>query len=77
MSCYTCKAKNYCSSAVQEDSIVCMMNRVRYGGTHGEEEQLRQEGIFCQHCGKPLKVYGSERFCNNPRCRNRYVSVRV
>ena len=46
MSCYTCKAKNYCASAVQEDSIVCMMNKIRYGGTHGEEEQLRQEGIL-------------------------------
>ena len=76
MSCYNCKAKHYCSSAVQEGSVMCMVNKLHYGGTHGEEEPLnRQEGSFCQNCGKPLKVYGSERFCNNPRCFNRYVNV--
>lgn len=75
MSCYSCKAKYNCSSAVQEGSVMCMVNKLHYGGTHGEEEPQRQVGSFCQYCGKPLKVYGSERFCNNPRCHNRYVNV--
>lgn len=75
MSCYNCKAKLNCSSAVQEGSVMCMVNKLHYGGTHGEEEPQRQVGSFCQYCGKPLKVYGSERFCNNPRCQNRYVNV--
>jgi hypothetical protein len=75
MSCYNCKAKHNCSSAVQEGSVMCMVNKLHYGGTHGEEEPQRQVGSFCQYCGKPLKVYGSERFCNNPRCQNRYVNV--
>jgi len=75
MSCYNCKAKHHCSSAVQEGSVMCMVNKLHYGGTHGEEEPQRQVGSFCQYCGKPLKVYGSERFCNNPRCQNRYVNV--
>lgn len=74
MSCYHCKAKHNCSSAVQEGSVVCMINKLHYGGTHGEEPQ-RQAGSFCQYCGQPLKVYDTERFCNNPQCRNRYVNV--
>ena len=75
MACYKCKAKHNCMAAVQENSVMCMLNKMRYGGNHAEEEQYRQEGSFCQYCGNPLKVYGSERFCNNPQCRNRYVNV--
>lgn len=75
MSCYNCKAKHNCLATVQKGSIMCLANKLNYSGTHGEEESYRQEGTFCQYCGKPLKVYGSERFCNNPRCQNRYVNV--
>lgn len=75
MSCYNCKAKHNCSSAVQEGSVVCMINKLHYGGTHGEEEPQRQQGWFCQYCGSPLKEMGTTRYCNNPRCRNRYESV--
>lgn len=75
MSCYNCKAKNNCMSAVQEGSVMCLVNKMRYGGTHAEEEPQRQIGSFRQYCGQPLKVYGTERFCNNSQCRNRYVNV--
>lgn len=73
--CYDCKAKNVCMAAAQPGSIMCMVNRLRYGGTHGDDAPHRQEGNFCQFCGYPLKEIGSERFCNNVNCRNRYVNV--
>lgn len=76
MSCYNCKAKNNCMSAVQEGSVMCLINKMKYGGTHGEEDlPQRQQGNFCQYCGQPLKTIGVERFCNNPRCQNRYQNV--
>lgn len=30
--CYTCKAKSECSAAAQPGSIMCMVNRMRFGG---------------------------------------------
>ena len=35
----------------------------------------RQAGNFCQFCGKRLRVIGTERFCNNVNCQNRYINV--
>lgn len=75
MDCYDCKAKEYCLAAVERGSIMCTMNLLRYGGTHGDAQPKKQDGMFCQYCGKPLRVIGQERFCNNPRCTNRFVSV--
>lgn len=62
-------------AAAQPGSVMCMVNRMRYGGTHADEGQPRQAGHFCQFCGQPLKEIGRERFCNNVNCRNRFVSV--
>lgn len=73
--CYTCKAKSECSAAAQPGSIMCMVNRLRLGGTHADEEPVRQPGEFCQYCGQRLRVIGTERFCNNVRCPNRYQNV--
>lgn len=42
--CYTCKAKSECSAAAQPGSIMCMVNRMRFGGTHADEEPTRQPG---------------------------------
>ncbi len=75
MSCYNCKAKSLCSVAVEEGSFLCMANRLKYGGTHADEEASRQTGSYCQYCGKHLKIIGTERFCNNPRCVHRYENV--
>lgn len=49
--------------------------RMRYCGTHAEEEPRRQQGDYCQYCGHRLREIGRERFCNNVNCRNRYVNV--
>lgn len=75
MRCYACKAKEYCSAAVQPGSFVCMVNLMRYGGTHADDTPLRQYGNFCQYCGNPLKVVGSNRYCDNVLCENRFRSV--
>lgn len=63
------------SRVVQRGSVMCLMNRMRYCGTHAEEEPRRQQGDYCQYCGHRLREIGRERFCNNVNCRNRYVNV--
>lgn len=75
MDCYYCKAKEYCIAAAQPGSMICLVNRMRYGGTHADDAPPRQAGGFCQYCGRPLREIGRERFCNNVNCRNRYMSV--
>lgn len=75
MDCYDCKAKSVCAAVVQRGSVMCLMNRMRYCGTHAEEEPRRQQGDYCQYCGHRLREIGRERFCNNVNCRNRYVNV--
>lgn len=44
MDCYNCKAKSVCAAVVQPGSVICLMNRMRYCGTHAEEEPRRQQG---------------------------------
>ena len=73
--CYYCKAKEHCIAAAQPGSVVCMVNRMRYGGTHADDPPPRTEAVYCQFCGQPLKVIGQKRFCNNTRCLNRYNDV--
>lgn len=73
--CYYCKAKKECIAAAEPGSVVCMVNRMRYGGTHADERPARQAGSFCQFCGKRLMEIGSVRFCNNVNCENRYEDV--
>lgn len=75
MDCYYCKAKNECMEAAQPGSVVCLVNRMRFGGTHADDRPPRQVGNFCQFCGRPLRQIGEERFCNNVNCRNRFVNV--
>ena len=75
MDCYDCKAKSVCAAVVQRGSVICLMNRMRYCGTHAEEEPRRQQGDYCQYCGHRLREIGRERFCNNVNCRYRYVNV--
>lgn len=73
--CFYCKAKGMCSAAAEPGSVMCMINRMRYGGTHADEEQVRQPVLFCQYCGHRLQENGKERFCNNTYCLNCYKSV--
>ena len=56
MDCYDCKAKSVCAAVVQRGSVICLMNRMRYCGTHAEEEPRRQQGDYCQYCGHRLRL---------------------
>lgn len=73
--CSVCKARNNCMAAAQPGSVVCMVNLLRYGGTHADDAPSRPCGKFCQFCGKPLYVSGEKRFCRNVNCENRYEDV--
>lgn len=75
MDCYYCKAKEHCIAAAEPGSVVCMINRMQYGGTHAYESRIRQPGGVCQYCGHALREIGRERFCNNVNCINRFKNV--
>lgn len=71
--CRNCRAKSQ-RIAVAEPGSVMVINRLKYGGTHTDDLADRR-ATYCQFCGKPLRIIGTERFCNNVNCFNRYESV--
>lgn len=79
--CEMCrKARAYCWEAVEPGSIMCGINLMQHGGTKSEPETPRSISVklsptFCAYCGKPLKIIGTERFCNNVQCFNRFQNV--
>lgn len=75
INCHNCKAKANCLASVERGSVMCMLNLEKYGGTHADDAPYRQDGNFCKFCGRPLRVIGTERFCNNMNCQNRYINV--
>lgn len=74
MDCSSCGVRFRCPLAAEPGSFACTLTRVMYGG---EESPYRKHGTpkFCPLCGKPLKVIGTERFCNNVQCENRFLSL--
>lgn len=64
-------------AVVEPGSIACMAHLLQAGITKvvGNPYQTRGVPKFCPFCGRPLKVIGTERFCNNVQCENRYVSM--
>ena len=74
MDCSSCGVRFRCPLAAEPGSFACTLTRVMYGG---EESPYRKHGTpkFCQLCGKPLKVIGTERFCNNVQCENRFIPM--
>lgn len=76
--CQSCGAKSYCIEACEPGSIMCLVNRMRSGRTKTDvlsHETVLASPQYCAYCGKPLKVIGTERFCNNVQCLNRFQSV--
>ena len=70
----SCGVRFRCPLAAEPGSFACTLTRVMYGG---EESPYRKHGTpkFCPLCGKPLKVIGTERFCNNVQCENRFIPM--
>ena len=72
LDCYNCTAKSFCIDACQPGSIICTLNRLRTRKTKAETAKPMERTSFCGYCGKPLRIIGVERFCNNVQCLNRY-----
>lgn len=74
MDCSSCGVRFRCPLAAEPGSFACTLTRVMYGG---EESPYRKHGTpkFCPLRGKPLKVIGTERFCNNVQCENRFIPM--
>ena len=74
MDCSSCGVRFRCPLAAEPGSFACTLTRVMYGGG---ESPYRKHGTpkFCPLCGKPLKVIGTERFCNNVQCENRFIPM--
>ena len=64
MDCYDCKAKSVCAAVVQRGSVMCLMNRMRYCGTHAEEEPRRQQGDYQDVAN--IKEDIVQRLCTKP-----------
>ena len=77
MGCSSCKARHNCMAVVEPGSIACMAHQLQAGGTKADGNPYQTRGVpkFCPICGKPLKVIGAERFCNNVQCENRYIPM--
>ena len=75
--CYNCAARNKCNAAVEYGSVICVLNRMQSGQSKASfiGEQKETKPTYCAYCGKPLKIIGSECFCNNVQCINRYKQV--
>ena len=76
--CQNCGAKSYCIEACQPGSVVCLANLLRTGRTKADISSYKATPTspqYCAYCGKPLKVIGTKRFCNNVQCLNRFQSV--
>lgn len=74
--CTYCKAAPTCSTACEYGSIMCMFKRLQCGQTKSDIPRVSDEQPrYCAHCGQPLKVIGTETFCDNVRCVNRYQNI--
>lgn len=72
--CAHCRAASSCPTACEYGSIMCMAKRLQTGQTKADLIKAQQPK-YCAFCGHPLKTIGSETFCNNVRCINRYQKV--
>lgn len=54
---------------------MCTVNRMKYTHAQADAPAAVERPLYCAYCGKPLRVIGSERFCNNAQCGHRYVNV--
>lgn len=72
--CYNCKAKSNCIATTERGSVICMINRMQYGGTHADDLP-KSRPVFCGYCGERLRIIGNKQFCNNVYCVNRFEDV--
>ena len=75
--CSRCPTRQNCPVIVQPGSVYCIMKLMQTGATKASMEPMEPKPLptYCPYCGKPLRVIGTERFCFNVNCKNRYQSV--
>lgn len=49
--CNRCPIRNNCLLAVEPGSVMCAINRMKSGKTHGDID-IGQK--ICPHCGRPI-----------------------
>lgn len=78
MNCSSCEARHTCLLTIDPNSIACMEHLILESVPKAMESPCQTPSTpkFCPICGKPLKVVGTERFCNNVQCENRYIPMR-
>lgn len=52
--CNVCPVRNVCMLEVEPGSVMCSINKMQSGKTHGETYSRTSSQRFCPHCGKPL-----------------------
>ena len=50
--CYNCKEKTKCIAAAEPGSVICAINRLKYGGTHADDAPTVDavEVVRCKDC---------------------------
>ena len=72
--CSKCPARQSCIAAAKPGSVYCVIKLMQTGASKADMESATPQQLpdFCPYCGRPLRIIGNERFCNNLRCLNRY-----
>lgn len=77
MDCTSCGARFRCPVAAEPGSVACIVVRLKLNETKesGGPYHIAGTPKFCPICGRPLRVIGAQRFCNNVQCENRYIPM--
>lgn len=72
--CSTCPARQSCLAVAQPGSVYCVIKLMQTGASKADMEPAEPKPLptYCPYCGKQLHIIGSERFCSNVNCLNRY-----
>lgn len=78
--CRGCESIDECPTAVQPGSLMCLSKRMSNRQTKGQQIKAADGytptlGGNCRICGNPLRIIGTQRFCNNLNCLNIFVEV--
>lgn len=77
MDCVSCRVRFRRFSKAKPNSLACILTLTTYGQREESLYQAPGTPKFCPIFGKSLWVIGTERFCNNVQCENRYVPMGV
>lgn len=73
--CVSCRVRFRCPSKAEPNSLACILTLTTYGQREESPYQTPGTPKFCPICGKPVRVIGTERFCDNVQCVNKYIPM--